>query len=170
MFACTLRYFIIVIMLTYLTCLASKMLVRCFSVESVYKIKSILSIMFRAINWAVCIQLSHLSYDDCDNTGTLSYYHHQLGSMTHLGLGYEIMVCAVCLSISLWTPEAVQKQIPPYRYQESNYRATTASWRDCLYLMYEQTPVLMSYLHHIQPESSQNYLAILDGLEIKTYF
>ena len=32
----------------------------------------------------LCIQLTHLSYDDCENTCTLSYYHHQIGSMTHL--------------------------------------------------------------------------------------
>ena len=34
---------------------------------------------------AVCIQLTHLSYD-FDNTCTLSYYHHQIGNMTHLPL------------------------------------------------------------------------------------
>ena len=31
---------------------------------------------------------------------TLSYYHHQIGSMNYypcLGLGHETMVCAVCL-------------------------------------------------------------------------
>ena len=36
---------------------------------------------------------------------TLSYYHHQIGSMNYycLGLGHETMVCAVCLSIFLFT-------------------------------------------------------------------
>ena len=41
----------------------------------------------------------------CHQTYTLSYNHHQIGSMTitHcLGLGHETMVCAVCLSIFLW--------------------------------------------------------------------
>ena len=35
----------------------------------------------------------------------LSYYHHQIGSMNYycLGLGHETMVCAVCLSIFLFT-------------------------------------------------------------------
>ena len=33
--------------------------------------------------WAVCIQLTHLSYDDCENTRSLSCCHHQVGSMTH---------------------------------------------------------------------------------------
>ena len=35
---------------------------------------------------------------------TLSYYHHQIGSMNYyhcLGLGHETMVSAVCLSIFL---------------------------------------------------------------------
>ena len=44
------------------------------------------SINFRAIYGAVCIQLSYLSYDDCENTCTLSYYHHHIGSMSHLPL------------------------------------------------------------------------------------
>ena len=35
---------------------------------------------------AVCIQLTHLYYDDCKNTCTLSCYHHQIKSMTHLPL------------------------------------------------------------------------------------
>ena len=35
---------------------------------------------------AVRIQLTHFSYDDCENTCTLSYYHRQIGSMTHLPL------------------------------------------------------------------------------------
>ena len=33
---------------------------------------------------------------------TLSYYHHQFGSMNYypfLGLGHETMVCAICLYI-----------------------------------------------------------------------
>ena len=38
------------------------------SVECVSKIKSILSIIFHAIYGAVCIQFTHFSYDDCENT------------------------------------------------------------------------------------------------------
>ena len=45
--------------------------------------------MFLAKNGAVCIQLTHFSYDDCENTCTcnLSHYHHrQIGSMSYLPL------------------------------------------------------------------------------------
>ena len=34
----------------------------------------------------MCIQLTHLSYEDCENTYTLSYYQDQIGSTTHLPL------------------------------------------------------------------------------------
>ena len=66
----------------------------------------------------MCIQLTNSSYDDCENMCTLSYYHHQIRSMTHLplfrvrlwynailyvflysyglGLGYDTMLC--CMS------------------------------------------------------------------------
>ena len=55
-----------------------------FCLECVPKIKSIISIISHALYGAVRIQLTHLSYDDCENTCTLSYSHHQIGSMTHL--------------------------------------------------------------------------------------
>ena len=64
----------------------SRMLVRYILSECVSRIKSILSVIFHAIYGAVCIQLTHLSYDDYENACTLSYYHHQMGSMTHLPL------------------------------------------------------------------------------------
>ena len=51
-----------------------KMSVR-YILSSVSKIKSIHSVIFHAIYGAVCIQLTHLSYDDCENTNTLSYIH-----------------------------------------------------------------------------------------------
>ena len=46
--------------------------------------KSVLSIIFHAIYGAVPIKLTHFSCDDCENTCTLSCYHIQIGSMTHL--------------------------------------------------------------------------------------
>ena len=55
-------------------------------VECVSKMKSILSVIFHAIYGAMCIQLIHLSYDDCENTRTLSNCNHQIGSISHLPL------------------------------------------------------------------------------------
>ena len=51
--------------------------------ECVSKIQSILSIIFHAIYGAVRIQLTHFSHDDCENTCTYSYYHHQIGRMAN---------------------------------------------------------------------------------------
>ena len=39
-----------------------------FCLERVTKIRSVLSVIFHAISGAVCIQLTHCSYDDCENT------------------------------------------------------------------------------------------------------
>ena len=46
------------------------------SVACVSKIRSILTAIFREIYEVVCIQITHLSDDDFDNTCTLSYHHH----------------------------------------------------------------------------------------------
>ena len=72
--------------------------------ECVSNIKFILWVIFYAIYGAVCIQLTHLCYDNCENTCTLSYCHHRIGiwSICHcLGSGHATMVCAVCLPIFL---------------------------------------------------------------------
>ena len=34
----------------------------------------------------MCIQLTHKSFGDCENTCTLFYHHHQIGSLTHVRL------------------------------------------------------------------------------------
>ena len=57
-----------------------------FCFECLSRIKSILSIIFHAIYGAAFIQFTHFSYNDCENTCTLSYHLHQIGSMTHLSL------------------------------------------------------------------------------------
>ena len=64
-------------------------LLKCFSVhlvECVSKISSVLSIIFHAFYGAISIQQNDLSYNDCDNTFTLSYHHHQIRILTHLSL------------------------------------------------------------------------------------
>ena len=64
-------------------------LLKCFSVHSVEcvsKISSVLSIIFHAFYGAISIQQTDLSYNDCDNTFILSYYHHEISILTHLSL------------------------------------------------------------------------------------
>ena len=66
------------------TCLSGIFCLKCGS-----KVKLILLTIYHAIHGAVHIlhiQLIHFLYDDLENTCTLIYYHHQIGSMTHLPL------------------------------------------------------------------------------------
>ena len=56
------------------------------SIECVSKIEAIPSVIFHAIKAAVCIQLTHFSYNVWEKIWTLSYHHHQIRSMTHLPL------------------------------------------------------------------------------------
>ena len=55
-------------------------------VECVSKIKHILSVIHHTICGAVCFQLTHFPCDDWENIYTLSYYHHQIGSMNYYPL------------------------------------------------------------------------------------
>ena len=78
-----------------------------FCLECVSQINSVLSSIFHAIYGAVCIQLTHSSYDDCENTCTWSYYSiiikSEVWPIYHcLGLAHETMVSTLCLSIFLW--------------------------------------------------------------------
>ena len=58
-----------------------------FCLECVSKIRSVLSIvLFHAIYEAVWILFTHFTYDDCKKTCAWSYYHHQIGRITHLPL------------------------------------------------------------------------------------
>ena len=52
-----------------------------FCLECVSKMKAALSVYGAVYN-----KLTHLSYDDCENTCTFSYNHQQMGSMAHLPL------------------------------------------------------------------------------------
>ena len=82
-----------------LKCLSGTLCPGCVS-----KIKSILSIIFHAIYVAVQIQLSHFSYDDCENMCTLFIFiiKSKVWPICHyLGLGYETMICTVCLFVFL---------------------------------------------------------------------
>ena len=55
-------------------------------VECVSKIKPILSVIHYTIYGAVCFQFTYFCCDDRENIYTLSYYHHQIGSMNYYPL------------------------------------------------------------------------------------
>ena len=63
-----------------------KIPVKIYYVECVSTIKHILSIIHYTICGAVCFQFTHFPCDDWDNICTLSYYHHQIGSMNYYPL------------------------------------------------------------------------------------
>ena len=52
----------------------------------VCKIRHILSVIHYTIRGAVCFQFTHFPCDDWENIYTLSYYHHQIGSMNYYPL------------------------------------------------------------------------------------
>ena len=53
-------------------CIAFRIIRQVHSLESVFKIKSFISIIFHAIHGALCILFTHFSYDDCENMSRLS--------------------------------------------------------------------------------------------------
>ena len=55
-------------------------------VECVSKIKHILSVIHYTKCGAVCFQFTHFLRDGWENIHTLSYYHHQIGSMNYYPL------------------------------------------------------------------------------------
>ena len=72
------------------------------------RISNILSLIHYIIHYTicgtVCFQFTHSPCDDWEKIYTLSYFHHQIGSMNYYPLfrvSHETMVCAVCLSIFL---------------------------------------------------------------------
>ena len=80
----------------------SKMLSGIFCLEYVFKIKSILSIIFHVICGVVDIQLTNFFYGDFGNTCTLCYYRFksEVWLICHcLWLSHDTIVCTVCLSI-----------------------------------------------------------------------
>ena len=85
-----------------------------FCLEWMSKIKTILSIIFHAIYGAVRIQLTHFSYDDCENMCTLSCHHHQYGSMTFLplfrtGSWFSGVLCMPFYILMIYAPDYISK-------------------------------------------------------------
>ena len=63
-----------------------KMPVKIYFVECVSKIKHVLSVIHYTKSGAVRFQFTHFPCDDWENIYTLSYYHHQIGSMNYYPL------------------------------------------------------------------------------------
>ena len=94
------------------------MLVKYMSSVCASMIKSILSVICHAIHGALCIQLTRLFYDDCEDMCNSTHCHDQIGSVTisHcLGLDHETKVCAVCLIILWWVPMIWPCKEPAYQ-------------------------------------------------------
>ena len=102
-FVCILRYLIIIIIMkTYLKVLNLWNACKVHSVQCVSMIRSVFSVIFHATYMTVCIQLTHLSYDDCENLCTyfIIVIKSEEWPICHcVGLGHEKMVCPVCLFI-----------------------------------------------------------------------
>ena len=85
-FVCTIHHLIIIIRQTYLKAFNLWNTCQIYFVECVSKIKHILSVIHYTICGAVCFQFTHFLCDGGDNIYTLSYYHHQIGSMNYYPL------------------------------------------------------------------------------------
>ena len=105
--------------------------------ECVSKIKLIFSVIFHTLYEAVYIQLTHLSYADRKDICTLSYYHHQIGSLTYLPLFrvrswnngmccmsflYFISTVRGQLVFNLLISNAIQMHISANHYSENSVR------------------------------------------------
>ena len=82
-FVCTVHHLIIIIVQINLKALNLWNACQIYFVECVSKIKYVLSVIHYTICGAVCFQFTHFSCDDWENICTLSYYHHQIGSMNY---------------------------------------------------------------------------------------
>ena len=76
----------IIIVQTYLKTLNLSNACPVYFVECVSQIEHILSVIHYTICRAVYFLFTHLSCDDWENIFTLSYYHHQIGSMNYYPL------------------------------------------------------------------------------------
>ena len=86
------NYLIIIIMLNYLKALNIWISVR------YIKIKSVLSIIPKAINGAVCFQLIYFSSDDFENMSTWIYHHYLIiySSKSYKDVYYKMCMVFVC--------------------------------------------------------------------------
>ena len=85
-FVCALHYFTTIIMQSYLKILSFYMLVMFILSSECPRLSRFAQLSFHTTHGAVCIQLTHSSCGDCGIKCSLSFYYHQIGSMTHLAL------------------------------------------------------------------------------------
>ena len=85
-FVCTVHHFIIIIVQSYLKTLNLQNACQIYFVECVSKTTHILSVINCTICGAVCFQFIYFSCDGWEKIYTLSYYHHQIGSMNYYPL------------------------------------------------------------------------------------
>ena len=85
-FVCTVHHLIIIIVKTYLKALSLWNACQIYFVDCVSMIKHSISVIHYIICGAVCFQFTYFSYDDLENIYSLSYYHHQIGSMNYYPL------------------------------------------------------------------------------------
>ena len=83
---CTVHHLINIIVRIYLKAMYLWNACQIYFVECMSKIKHILSVIHYTICRAVCFQFTHFCCDDWENIYTLSYYHHQIGSMNYYPL------------------------------------------------------------------------------------
>ena len=82
------------------------------------KIRHILSVIHYTICGAVCFQFNHFPFDDWENIYTLSYYHHQIGSMNYYPL-YRVRP---------WNNDVRCMSLSILMYIQSGYRVHFTVW------------------------------------------
>ena len=99
-------------------------------VECVGNIKHILSVIQSTICGAVCFQFTNFSCVDWDNIYTLSYYHHQIGSMNYYPLfrvrSWNNGVRCISFYI-LWHIASLRQNVAPFDGGELSIYVTEIS-------------------------------------------
>ena len=125
------------------------------------KIKYNVSIIHYTLCGAVCFQFTHFPCDDWESIYTLSYYHHQIGSMN-----YDTICGAVCFQFIL---VMIYEIIYIYIYTLSYYRHQKGSvnyyplfwvrsWNNGVRCMSNFILIRLSHLHTDGCPVVQKYL------------
>ena len=168
-FVCTLHHLIIIMVQTYLKALNLYNACQIYFVECVSKIEHILSDMHYTIYGTACFQFTHFPCDDRENIYTLSYDHHQIGSMNYHPL-YRIrswnsgMRCmflyipSMLLAISIYF---AYKNVGFYYKNTALWRFPTHSDQDDLVTAHmHYTRKLLLEMRNIEMSSLSNFWAL----------